>query len=147
VIFSDVMNSGLFIPPHLATVEFFEAFKARLAPDGIAILNFIGSLDTTTMGLTGSMVKTIATVFPNYELLALRGPEHPGTQNMLFILRHDNQPIVIPDTEIIDYFNETQKIASTLIVNQSSLTLDNQALFTDNKSNIEPLIVKQFRRF
>jgi spermidine synthase len=136
VIFSDVMNSGLFIPPHLATVEFFEAFKARLAPNGIAIVNFIGSLDTSTMGLTGSMLKTIATVFPNYELLALRGPDHTGTQN-----------IVIPDTEIIDYFNETQKIASTLTVNQASLSLDNQALFTDNKSNIEPLIMKQFGRF
>lgn len=147
VIFSDVMNSGLFIPPHLATVEFFEVFKARLAPDGIAILNFIGSLDTTSLSLTGSMIKTIATVFPNYELVALRGPNHTGTQNMLFILRHEGYPITIPDTKIIDYFNETQKIASSLVVNQNSLTLENQTLFTDDKSKIEPLIVKQFTRF
>ncbi|MBY0537777.1 fused MFS/spermidine synthase [Patescibacteria group bacterium] len=147
VIFSDVMNSGLFIPPHLATVEFFESFKARLAPDGIAILNFIGSLDTATMGLTGSMIKTISTVFPNYELLALRGPDYTKTQNMLFILRHDDQPIVIPNTKITDYFNKTEKMAPSLIVDQKSLTLDKQTVFTDNRSNIEPLIVKEFTEF
>ncbi len=148
VIFSDVMNSGLFIPPHVATVEFFETFKSRLAPDGIAILNYIGALDTSSMSLTGSMINTIATVFPNYELLALRGVDYVGTQNMLFILRHDNQPITIPEKEIIDYFNNnTAKFAPSLIVNKANLQLNNQTLFTDNKSNIEPLIVKQFTRF
>jgi predicted membrane-bound spermidine synthase len=144
VIFSDVMNSGLFIPPHLATVEFFETFKARLSPDGIAVLNFIGSLDTTSLSLTGSMIKTITEVFPNYELLALRGPDHTGTQNMLFILRHDDKPIIIPNKEIIDYFNRTKFLAPSLVVDKNTLTLTNQTLFTDNKSSIEPLIVKQF---
>jgi spermidine synthase len=144
VIFSDVMNSGLFIPPHLATVEFFETFKARLAPDGIAVLNFIGSLNTSSMSLTGSMIKTISTVFPNYELLALRGPKHTGTQNMIFILRHDDKLITIPNKEIIDYFNKTKLQAPTLHVSKDSLNLTHQVLFTDNKSTIEPLIVKQF---
>lgn len=144
VIFSDVMNSGLFIPPHVATVEFFEAFKNRLAPDGIAILNYIGSLDTSEHSLTGSMIKTISSVFPNYELLALRGTEYTGTQNMLFILRQDEKSITIPDREIIDYFSETKKIASDLAVDQNSLSLNNQSLFTDNTSSIEPLIVRQF---
>ena len=144
VIFSDVMNSGLFIPPHLATVEFFESFKARLAPDGIAILNYIGSLDTTKTSLTGSMIKTIKTVFPNYKLLPLRGKDYKGTQNMVFVLRHEGQPITIPDKEIIDYFNQETKVASTLVLPENYLPLDTQVTFTDNKSLIEPLIVKQF---
>ncbi|MES2749015.1 MAG: fused MFS/spermidine synthase [Patescibacteria group bacterium] len=146
VIFSDVMNSGLFIPPHVATVEFFESFKARLAPDGIAILNYIGSLNTSSMSLTGSMINTISTVFPNYQLLALRGVDYKGMQNMIFILRHDGQPITIPDQEIIDYFSSTTKSAPSLLVNKNSLQLNNQTLFTDNKSNIEPLIVREFSK-
>jgi predicted membrane-bound spermidine synthase len=146
VIFSDVMNSGLFIPPHVATVEFFEAFKARLAPDGIAILNYIGALNTNSMTLTGSLIKTIATVFPNYQLLALRGTDYTGTQNMLFILRHDDKPITIPDQEIIDYFNVATTSALTLLVDTTKIKLDNQSVFTDNLSNIEPLIVKEFAK-
>ncbi len=146
VIFSDVMNSGLFIPPHVATVEFFEAFKNRLAPNGIAILNYIGSLDTSELSLTGSMIKTISTVFPNYELIALRGPEFTGTQNMLFILRPEGTTITIPDKEITDYFNNTKEVASKLIVDKKILSLDNQTVFTDDLSSIEPLIVQEFSR-
>ncbi len=146
VIFSDVMNAGLFIPPHLATVEFFETFKSRMTPDGIAILNFIGSLDTSSMSLTGSMINTIASVFPNYELVALRGVDHIGTQNMVFILRQDDQPITIPNKEIIDYFNDTKKFAPAMVVDKTKLNLKNQTIFTDNKSNIEPLIVQEFAK-
>ncbi len=144
VIFSDIMNSGLFIPPHVATVEFFTAFKKRLAPDGIAILNFIGSLDTTETSLTGSMIKTISTVFPNYKLIALQGPQVSSTQNMLFIIRHDGQTITIPKKDIVDHFRGTTLDSGTLVVDPNSLTLSNQTVFTDDKSLIEPLIVKQF---
>lgn len=144
VIFSDVMNSGLFIPPHVATVEFFEAFKNRLAPDGIAILNFIGSLDTRQTSLTGSMIKTIATVFPNYKLLALKGSGFTEKQNMLFILRQEGQEITIPDQDIIDYFTGASAKAPALVVAPETTKLDNQVIFTDDKSLIEPLIVKQF---
>jgi spermidine synthase len=144
VIFSDVMNSGLFIPPHVSTVEFFKSFKDRLAPEGIAIVNFIGTLDTSETTLTGSMIKTIASVFPNYKLVPLRGPDYTETQNMLFILRHEGNDIMIPATEIKDYFNNTSVTADTLLAPPQMLRLDNQVVFTDNKSLIEPLIVKQF---
>ena len=146
VIFSDVMNSGLFIPPHLATAEFFETFKARLAPDGIAILNYIGALDTKELSLTGSMIKTIASVFPNYELIALRGENNIGTQNMLFILRHEGHPITIPDQMITDYFAMTSKKASSLVTDKNTLPLSSQTVFTDDKTSIEPLIVQEFAK-
>lgn len=146
VIFSDVMNSGLFIPPHVSTVEFFEAFKNRLAPDGIAIVNFIGTLNTTDTTLTGSMIKTVASVFPNYKLIALKGPEYKETQNMVFILRHEGHEIVLPDKDIKDYFKDTARSVASLVVPQSTLNLDTQVIFTDDTSQIEPLIVKQFAK-
>jgi hypothetical protein len=65
---------------------------------------------------------------------------------MLFILRHDDQTITIPDTDIIDYFANTKLIASSLVVDPQSHNLTNQVLFTDDKSLIEPLIVKQFAK-
>ncbi|MES2966694.1 MAG: hypothetical protein V4668_02825, partial [Patescibacteria group bacterium] len=65
-------------------------------------------------------------------------------QNMIFVLRHEGQPITIPDTEIIDYFNSTKKPASSLVVDPRTISLTNQVVFTDDTSQIEPMIVKQF---
>jgi spermidine synthase len=144
VIFSDIMNSGLFIPPHVSTIEFFEAFKKRLAPDGIAIVNYIGSLNTDNTTLTGSMLKTITSVFPNYRLIALSGTDTTNMQNMLFVLRHDGHNITIPDKDIIDHFRNISTPAHKLVVDPTKLSLADQNVFTDDKSLIEPLIVKQF---
>jgi spermidine synthase len=146
VIFSDVMNSGLFIPPHLSTIEFFSDLKNSLAPSGIAIINFVGSLDMSQKSLTGSMLKTIAHVFPNHTLLALKGPNYSDTQNMLFVLRHENMSITIAPREVKDHFGGTISIASDLVVATKKLDLSNQVVFTDDKSEVEPLILKQFAK-
>lgn len=147
VIFSDIMNSGYYLPPHVATIEFFESLRARLSPDGIAIINFIGSLDTSEKTLTGSMIKTITSVFPNMTLLAINGPKNPDIQNILFVVRHEGKPITIPsDLRIKNIFTGTTTAATAMIVNQDTLTLDNQVIFHDDKSELEPLVFAQFKK-
>jgi spermidine synthase len=147
VIFSDIMNSGHFLPPHVATVEFFESFKKRLSPEGIGIINFIGSLETTSKTLTGSMIQTISSVFPNLTIVALNGTNYEGIQNILFLVRHDNLPITIPDDLMIkNIFTGTTTPATAMVVDKSTLPLTNQTLFTDDKSELEPLVFAQFSK-
>lgn len=52
------------IPFHLATVEFYEAAKARLKPGGILASNMIGALEGERSSLFRSMYLTMARVFP-----------------------------------------------------------------------------------
>ncbi len=145
VIFSDIMNSGHFLPPHVATVEFFESFKKRLAPDGIAIINFIGSLETNKKNLTGSMIKTIMQVFPDPTIIAITGTGYTGIQNILFVVRHEGMPITIPeDLFIKDLFLGVTTHAPTMIVTTEALNLENQVVFYDDRSELEPLVFAQF---
>lgn len=146
VIFSDIMNSGYYLPPHVATTEFFQSLKQRLAPEGIAIINFIGSLDTTEKNLTGSMIKTITQVFPNITILAISGREYTDIQNILFVVRHDGLPITIPpDLQIKNIFTSSTSAATNMVVNTDQLTLDNQVIFRDDKSELETLVFAQFK--
>lgn len=145
VIFSDVMNSGHYIPPHLSTVEFFTAMKQRLNPDGVAFINFIGNLNTTDRTLSGSMIRTIASIFPNYELVALYGPTNPDIQNLVFVVRHDDQPISFTDETIVyPLIQIPSQLVTNLLVDTAQFNLTTQDIFTDNHSSIEPLIFKQF---
>ncbi len=143
VIFSDVMNSGFFIPPHLSSQEFFMELKQKLSPQGVVFVNFIGSLPIEPYSLTGSMIKTITSVFPNYEIVAISGIQKTTMQNMVFVLRHEDQPIIFPEIEINDLGLSVSPIAE-LILDKTTLSLAEQVIFTDDLSKVEPYIFKQF---
>jgi predicted membrane-bound spermidine synthase len=146
VVFSDVMNSGHYTPPHHLTAEFFATLKERLSPEGVIFLNYIGSLDTTGRSMTGSVVRTIATVFPNYQLLPMHSTTEKRLQNIIVVLRHDDMPIAfMPDTRI-----QNRLYGYDFDVNSRLLTLDENTLadeivFTDERPGQEPLQAKQFR--
>ena len=145
VIFSDVMNAGLFIPPHLSTVEFFKLMKSRLNHDGVGYINFIGMLHQPNQNLTDSMIATITNVFPNYQIITSNSPETDELQNLVFVVRHDDQSIPLLDTLVRIQFTDT-------IVPMSQLTLtqyqpaEGQTLFIDNRNPVERLLVGQLRK-
>jgi spermidine synthase len=56
------------IPFHLATVEFLELARSRLAPGGTIVTNVIGALEGDTSRLLRSMTRTYRTVFSTVEL-------------------------------------------------------------------------------
>jgi predicted membrane-bound spermidine synthase len=145
VIYLDVFNSGHYIPPHLATVEFFRELKKRLSPKGVVYINSIGTLDTSEETLMGSLAATISHVFPNHQIITLGGRDNPSVQNIVHVVRHDDQPIVLPsDKIIVDYFHGKTHILDSLIIDSANLDYTKQHRFTDNQSNIERLIVRQF---
>jgi spermidine synthase len=146
VMYSDVMNTGYYIPPHLSTAEFFSLLKSHLAPDGIAFINFIGTFDTAGLSLTGSMYKTIESVFPNLKALAMNGTEYRHIQNIVFIVRNGDTPIVVPDTPIKNPFDGSTTTAASLVIDPAIINFDDEVIFTDNHAPVEALIWKQLRR-
>ncbi len=145
VIFSDVMNSGHFIPAHLSTSEFFAAVKDRLSPEGVAIFNYIGSLDTYGTSMTGSLIKTIKTVFPNLAIIPVSNPHDSGMQNILFVARHEGQEIIFPDVTITHSIAGYSFSANSRYITIPESALVDDVIFTDDKQPVEPLIAKQFR--
>jgi spermidine synthase len=63
------------IPPQLTTLEFFRVVAAHLSPDGVFVLNIVG-----TDALFYSLVATLRRVFPNSLVFAV-----PGTGNRVFL--------------------------------------------------------------
>jgi predicted membrane-bound spermidine synthase len=144
VIFSDVMNGGHIIPQHLATKEFFTVLKERLAPEGIALVNIIATRNIGDDSLATAFEHTIASVFPNYRLIAIGGIESTMRQNLVYLLRHDTVPITINESRLItNYFTGTTTPITTITVPERVTVTDEAMVFTDDKAAVEPLMVKQ----
>jgi predicted membrane-bound spermidine synthase len=145
VIFSDIMNSGHFIPPHVLTKEFFTILRSRLADSGVVMLNYIGSLDTYGTTLTGSLIRTIATVFPNYKVIAIGDPASKNVQNLLIILRPEGLPIEFEPVTITQYFTGKSFDANDHFATIATSSLADENIFTDNRSQSELLMSKQLQ--
>jgi spermidine synthase len=63
LIFLDAYNSDT-IPFHLATREFYEEVRRRLAPGGVVVSNIIGTLRGPQSAFFRSMYRTLSQVFP-----------------------------------------------------------------------------------
>jgi len=146
IIFSDVFNSGSFIPPHLSTIEAYQAIKNRLSPRGIGLINVMGALHNNGPNLTDSLIKSIATVFPNYKMIGIDGPTSTDLQNIMIIVRHDDVPFIIPETVIKPKFTDTIIPVQELVVNDYIPNSDSPLLF-DNKNATERLLARQIKQF
>ncbi len=86
----DVFN-GDTTPGHLLSREAFALMRARLTPDGVLAMNFIGALRGPEAYVTASVARTLAEVFPSVELYPAFGPEEP-TGNIAVIARRGGAP-------------------------------------------------------
>lgn len=59
----DAYSTQLYIPPHMATREFFGAVRGRLAENGFAVMNI--NAPRADSRLLTTMTNTVASVFPN----------------------------------------------------------------------------------
>ncbi len=76
------------IPFHLATREFLELARARLAPGGVVVTNVIGALAGDQSRLLRSMLRTYRAAFPTVAVhpVFLRGDSDPRTvRNVIFV--------------------------------------------------------------
>lgn len=63
---------GSSLPQHLATREFFELTRDRLATNGVLAYNVIGNIVGERANLIGSIYRTLGTVFPQVYLFPAR---------------------------------------------------------------------------
>ena len=85
MIFSDVYYSLYSIPPAYTTKEFFSETRSKLAPKGIFVANFIGSLSPDKPSLILSEIRTIQEVFPETYVFAVESPDIPNDQNIIVV--------------------------------------------------------------
>ncbi len=82
IIWVDVFARHL-IPFHLTTREFFTEVRARLAPDGLLVVNLASSSDGADQERTAAVVATLRTEFPDIEMFAVKGMR--GAENLIFL--------------------------------------------------------------
>lgn len=145
LIFVDTFTSGLFVPPHLVTVEFMEALRAHLTEDGVVMINFIGTRrpsNSEERTVTGSFTKTFTHVFPNTAIYTSE-PERPrALQNLVYIARKSEQPLRLdPDTVIQEHtLNEPLR---ALDISPDRLISPDDTIFTDDHSPVELLLMHE----
>ena len=83
----DAFTIGGRIPFHLATKEFFQLCKEKLAADGVFVMNINSALNGPLSAIFRSVYHTLREVFPQVYVFALReeqrGPEQ--STNILFV--------------------------------------------------------------
>src|SRR5262249_30319815 len=72
----DCYSEQIYLPPHLATREFFQLLRARLLPGGVAALNLSGR--TREDPVVAAVAGTFAAVFPGATMARV-----PGTRNWI----------------------------------------------------------------
>ena len=92
LVFVDVYRAFASAPMQFTTREFFRLVDARLAPGGVMIANFYGSLADSTRPLLMSLLKTMHGVFPQVYLLATEDPDDARLQNFIFIAHRPIEP-------------------------------------------------------
>jgi len=84
----DVLR-GLYLPPHLVSIEFFAACERRLAPGGVLVMNAPVPLDSGR--LLGALGATLGEVFEELRVMQLP-PSGPVANALLFAARHRLEP-------------------------------------------------------
>ena len=86
------------IPFHLTTREFFQTAQRKLNPNGVVVVNVIGSVTGTSSKITRSMIKTLREIFPQVYIFPTRGGVNLSLetiQNVILIATKDRQRVDI----------------------------------------------------
>lgn len=127
VIFVDAFHTS--IPSHLTTEEFFQLSKSKLAPDGVFIMNAIGSLRDIKPSFLLSELKTFRSVYNNNHVFAVYSPSYDMTQNVMLV-GYNTEKRIDPG------------MWSQNVVNHAPFDLSSHPTFTDNYAPVEYFITK-----
>jgi spermidine synthase len=136
-IYSDVYKTVYSIPTHITTQEYFQLVKSRLSPDGIFIVNVIGTLQDEKESLALSEMKTFQSVFPNSYFFAVTAPDSSATQNIIFLGINGNNTTDLSKETIIDAVTNTPIDLKAHEVDRSKFDLSKQIIFTDDYAPID----------
>lgn len=141
-IFLDTYQSGHFIPPHLTTREFYEDVALHLNEGGVLIINLIGEIGNPEKNITGSIIKTVQSVFPEVAVyLASNSAE--GRVNLVVMARPEGFSAELPDNFVVDLKNGSVAPAPARFISLAEFYLPAQQILTDDLAPVEFLVAKQ----
>lgn len=136
-IFSDIFASLFSVPTHVMTEEFFTLVRERMSPDGVFMINIIGSLDPRAPSALLSVYNTINKVFTTTELFAVENPRSQELQN--FVIVASNGATVserLATTEDQGMKHRLLPLAGHL-VDLSAFDLTQYRIYRDNLASLE----------
>ncbi len=142
VIFIDVFSSGLFMPAHLSTEEFFQLVRSRLSDDGLLVINFIGARNNPGQNLSDSFYLTVESVFPNLQAFSLNKSFPKIRQNIIYLAKNTDSEFPLNDASIITKSGK-EEFLSDLEIEMNTGSPKEQIIFTDDKVPVEYLVAKQ----
>jgi len=136
-IYSDVYKTIYSIPIHFTTQEYFQLVKSRLDPNGIFIVNVIGSLKDEKESLALSEMKTFQSVFSNSYFFAVTDPNSSNVQNIIFLGINGKETIDLSKQTIIDSVTDETIDLKAHEIDRSKFNLLEQTIFTDDYAPID----------
>jgi len=140
LIFGDAFHFS--IPPHLTTTEFFQLTKDKLAPEGMFVMNVIGSLAPSNPSFVLSEMHTFKTIFPNSYFFATRSRDSNDIQNLILVGYNSDKKLDFKKAE-----SSKDPILQSLAqkqIDEKKIDFDQYHIFTDNYAPVEYYISKNF---
>lgn len=111
VIYVDAYHGVRYIPPHLATAEFFKLCREHLAPNGVLIMNIISAVTGPTSELFRNFAATVRSVFPSVYFIPLQPGEPQSIQNVVLVCFNGSPPSGAESemTELANYVPRDEK--------------------------------------
>ncbi len=144
LIFSDAYFSYYSVPSHLLTREFFRLARGRLTPNGVFVANVVGPLGAKGPSLTLSAIKTFRSVFPHRYFFAVRSPDRPGSQNVIFVGVNNEGQSGLPAEETAKLERRFPALAplAEKLIDEKRLNLKDQLTLTDDYAPTEYLTAR-----
>jgi spermidine synthase len=146
VIFGDAFITDYSVPSHLITREFFLEVQKSLKPDGVLILNSVGILGGEAPTFTGSLVRTIQSVFPNLKIYAFQPTDPTKLQNILYIARNGDTPIDLENEFVRATYDTTEVRIGDIEIPLWYFDIKNELTLTDDHVPTEYLMLAQFKK-
>lgn len=85
VIYVDAYHGVRYIPPHLATAEFFKLCREHLTPNGVLMMNIISPVSGPFAELFRDFGATVRSVFPWVYFIPLQPTQLQSIQNVILV--------------------------------------------------------------
>ena len=140
VIFVDLFSTNLAAPFHLTTFEYYTLLHDHLTEGGVLILNYVGKPKVESPSLTGSVIKTLVSVFPDMQGFMINPKHITRSQNIMFVAQKNTSLGNLPES--------LPAHSAPLILEEMKLDLsiyasNEEYLLTDDHAPIERLMMKQ----
>lgn len=146
LIFGDAYHSLYSVPTHLTTKEFFSTVYDKLSPDGVFIMNIIGSLDPTPPSVVLSEIRTLKTIFPNVYLFAIDSPHIQEVQNLVVVAHKSEQPVLFDRQVLQASQHQVIRQLADHQVDLSQFDVAQYPIVTDNFAPMEYWTAQLLRR-